>query len=410
MTTSAIPVAEPRRSMPPQSLDFTWVTSDRDLELLRDAWTRLDDGARPGAVFRSWEWQATWWRTLGSTPGRRLAILVGRDATGPRGILPLCIDDAPVARLVPRRRLRFLADDTVGSDYLGLIAPAADHAALAARFAERVASDPGLADADLAQLHDLSDVDPLADILAESFRSAGWARVHTVPRYRCPLARIRPSLEDYLASRPNHFGRQIARKHAELMRQPGFDLRILDRPDEVAASFDALFALHRARWQEDGGSAAFTSPQIEEFHRRSGHLLAERGLTRVGLLTMRGEPVAAAYGFQRGARLDYYQSGMLPEWRRRSVGMVVLVELIRRAHAEGVNEIDFLRGEEPYKGFWATEIRTTHTLVAQRGTVRGRVAAGAQALVAGLRRVARERLPAPALRTLRRIAAGMART
>src|SRR5262245_64705743 len=125
-------------------LSFTWITSERELADLRDAWDALDDGGAPGAIFRSWEWQATWWNSLGKNARRRLSILVARDGGGVRGILPLYVDDAPIARVVPRRRLRFLADDVVGSDYLGLVAPAAEQAELAPLVAARVAADPDL--------------------------------------------------------------------------------------------------------------------------------------------------------------------------------------------------------------------------------------------------------------------------
>src|SRR6185503_5081291 len=94
----------------------------------------------------------------------------------------------------------------------------------------------------------------------------------------------------------------------------------------------------------------------------------ERGAARLGILSIGGEPVAAAYGFKHRGRFAYYQAGLLPAWRRRSAGTVVMVELMRHAAGEGVRELDFLRGDETYKAIWATTARATVAVTARRAT------------------------------------------
>ena len=276
-------------------------------------------------------------------------MLVGRDASGVRGILPLYVEDAPPAPLIPRRRAAFLADGTVGSDYLGLVAPVEDQAALAGEFAHRIAGDPMLGDADLFELHDFLAGDPLAEALDPALRARGWGGVGTHPRYTCPYADLAGGDRDaWLAARKDGFGGQLREKRAKLERSRGFDLTIVQSPDQVAAALEHLFTLHRARWAEQG-SEAFPSARVEEFHRAAGRALAERGWARVCILSAGGEPVAAGYGFARAGRFAYYQAGLKPAWRARSAGTVLLGELVDRAFAEGLGEFDFLRGEEPYK-------------------------------------------------------------
>src|SRR5262245_62002896 len=94
---------------------FEWVLTWSGLEQLRDDWTRLDQGG-PGAIFRSWEWQATWWRQLGDDPGRHraLRVLLAREDGRVTALFPAYVEDAPAGA----RRLRLLADGVVGSDYL----------------------------------------------------------------------------------------------------------------------------------------------------------------------------------------------------------------------------------------------------------------------------------------------------
>jgi len=168
---------------------FTWITREQELDELRAEWHELDDGDGPQVVFRSWEWQATWWKMLGRSRRRELRVLVGREDDGrPRGILPLYVEDAPIARVIPRRRLRLLGDLTVGSDYLGLVAPRADLPHLVPRFAAQVAADPMLRKVDLFELDDVGENDPLAEELPEALDAAGFVDIDMPQRYLCPVA------------------------------------------------------------------------------------------------------------------------------------------------------------------------------------------------------------------------------
>jgi CelD/BcsL family acetyltransferase involved in cellulose biosynthesis len=385
---------------------FSWITRDAELDDLREEWTALDDGDGPHVVFRSWEWQATWWRTLGRSRRRQLRVLVGRDDDGrPRGILPMYVEDAPIARVIPRRRLRLVGDITVGSDYLGLVAPRADVPFLAPQFAARVAGDPELRRVDLLELLDVGEEDALAEELPGALAAAGFLDIETPRRYLCPVASWGDDLDGYLAARPQKFGSQIRRRRQELSRKAGFAVEILERPDDIVRGLEELFRLHHTRWE--GASEAITDSRVEEFHRRSGRLLAERGFARLCLLHLGGRAVAAGYGFLRRGRFAYYQAGLDPEWRRRSAGMVVMVELMRHAAAAGAGELDFLRGDESYKDTWATTSRRTVALRARRATRSALRAARAVALLDELRARVKQVLPEPALAGLRRLRRGM---
>jgi len=306
---------------------------------------------------------------------------------------------------VPRRRLRFLGDLTVGSDYLGLVAPRADAPALGPQFAHQLAGDPLARAAEIVELDDLREGDPFVLELVEALEGAGYADVELPRLHVCPVAEWGGDLEAYLGTRPQKFGSQIRRRRQELSRRPGFRLEVFERPDDVVAGLEDLFRLHRRRWAEEGGSDAIPSPTIEEFHRRSGRLLAERGLARLAVLRLEGAPAAAGYGFLHGRRFSYYQAGLAPEWRRRSAGMVVMVELMRHVAAAGAVELDLLRGDEPYKAIWATTARATCAVRARRATRSAWRAARAALALARLRAGLSAALPEPARVLLRRVRA-----
>ena len=175
------------------NVGFEWVLTAPGLDTLKPDWQRLDVGG-PGAIFRSWEWQATWWRVLGEERRRSLRVLVVREDGRVAAILPLYVEDASAGA----RRLRLLADGVVGSDYLGLVAPPHDAARLAKLIAARLVEDPLLGDVDLIQLNDLAEDDPLASALLET---EGLGEPTSGMRYVCPHARWDEGAAAYLASR-----------------------------------------------------------------------------------------------------------------------------------------------------------------------------------------------------------------
>lgn len=382
------------------SLSYDWVTTPEGLDALRADWTRLA-GERLG-VFRTWEWQRSWWKELGSVGAgfRELRVLVARDRDGVRAILPMYAKDVLVAGLVPRRQLRFIADGVVGSDYLGLVADPGEIDAVAFEVARHLRRDPMLDDIDELRLVDLLDGDPLTAALRCELADA-MPRIGVAARYRCAYARLSGSFDSYLAGRAKGMGQQYKRRLRWLQRQPGFELRLATTPQQVVSDLEHLFALHRLRWSPEGGSQAIPDERVERFHREAARRVAERGWVRLATVFVGGRAVASSYGFACGTGFSYYQGGLDPEWRQRSVGTVALGALVERAYAESATEFDFLRGDESYKRMWADHWRSTHAVHADRFGPLDRLAQKFDALELRARRHLGTRLPAPAVARLR---------
>jgi CelD/BcsL family acetyltransferase involved in cellulose biosynthesis len=348
------------------------------IDALAPAYELLGDERHPGAVFRSFAWQAVWCRHFGA--GRALHALLVRDGDALIGLLPLY--RAPTA-LGPE--LRLVGDGVVGSDYLGPICRPGDEAKVAAACAAALARAPRV------DLRGLSDADPLARVLLSSARAEKSAGAP------CPFVRVDGSFERYLAARPLGTGAQLRRRRRWLSERPGYRFEAHADAGAVACALEPFFALHAARWAlDERGSQAIDTPAVAAFHRDAARALAERGWARLYLLCVEGAPRAALYGFSCGGRLVYYQSGHDPQWRRRSVGSVLLGLVLERAFADGLREVDLLHGDEPYKRRWATDERRL-CRVTSRGPgalpwLRERVRAAAVAL----RRAGRSALP-PAL-------------
>jgi CelD/BcsL family acetyltransferase involved in cellulose biosynthesis len=355
------------------------------IDALAPTYETLWDPSHPGAVFRSFAWQAVWWRHFRA--GRTLHALVARDGDEPVGLLPLY--RAPTA-LGPE--LRLLGDGVVGSDYLGLLCRPDDAPRVAAACAAALAPFPRV------DLRGLARPDPLASALV------GAAHAVIVDDAPCPYVRIDGPFESYLAGRPDGTGTQFRRRRRWLERQPGYRFEVHAHPKAVTHALEPFFELHAARWALDAaGSQAIDSPAVTTFHRDAARALAERGWARLYLLHVEGAPRAALYGFLCGDRFVYYQSGHEPAWRRRSVGSVLLGLVLEQAFSDGLREVDLLHGDEPYKRRWATDERRL-CRVTSRGPgawpwLRDRARAAALAL----RRAGRAALPPGLIDASRRV-------
>jgi CelD/BcsL family acetyltransferase involved in cellulose biosynthesis len=306
---------------------------------LNDVWMTLADPLHPGAAFRSAAWLAPWWKS--HSHGHAAHILIARRGTRPVALLPLYREG---------RRYRLMGDGVVGSDYLGVIA----HRENLDEASRILAFHLATLDADEVELDGLDADDPFINALGAAF----GPRVAVEPRYLCPRIELRQSFSSYLHALPDGIGEQWHRRKKWLEKRAGYRLDVLRSPAEVAAGMESLLALHRRRWEIEGGSDGIT-PAVEEFHRDAARRLAALGWAVLFLLHAEGAPRAALYGFRHGDRFAFYQSGHEPEWRPRSVGTVLLGHTIRWAADQGCSEYDFLRGDEPYKLKWANGARRT---------------------------------------------------
>jgi hypothetical protein len=86
-------------------------------------------------------------------------------------------------------------------------------------------------------------------------------------------------------------------------------------------------------------------------------------------LVSNGLVVATVMAFEVAGRVSLYQSARLTDARWRDATTVLLAAIIDDACDRGFGEVDFLRGEESYKGRFAPSRREIVRLVAGTGFV-----------------------------------------
>ncbi len=384
----------------------SWVKVDevRDaasFAALREEWDRLLEISDAG-IFNAWGWLYPWYRRLaGST---ELRILTARDRDGRLvGLFPLRLETRRVlGRKV--RRLSFLGERRVGSDYLDLIAARGYEGPVARALA--TALRDGAGGWDVLDLLDLDDASTTPAILREVFRELN---VRRSARMVCPWERFEQGETFDAFLKRTRRRDNFLRRRKWLEKQAGYRVEITTRPEELARPLAEFFRLHALRWDLEGGSSGITGPEVEAFHRDATWALAEGGKLRLYTMWLGEKAVASVYGIVHGDTFSYYQAGYDPEFRDKSVGLVLVGATFEDALKRGLREYDFLRGPETYKSDWVAKTRTT---VAVRvvpsigpGAWMDAVDQGARDVRGVLKRV----LPVTALERLRRLRAASGR-
>ena len=343
----------PNTALNPAGMTLALVRNPEAFFAMRAEWDdlMLESNA---AVFNSWEWLYPWYKHMGR--GRDLRILTARDETGRLvGVMPLCLQRMWMGGRT-LRRLAFLGETHLGSDYLDIIARRDCEQEVTAAFVRALKRSSRTWD--VLDLLDVNSQSLTLRALRDAFEQGEYC-VEVSPRSICPCETFKPSetFDGFLRRTKRRANYRRRKKWLE--QQPGYRITCETEPENVSKALDELMRLHALRWAVEGGSEAINSAKVIAFHRDATRLLAERGLIRMFVMEVEGRAVASVYGIVHNATFHYYQSGRDPEWHSKSVGLVLVGETFRSSLEAGLRSYDFLQGEEHFKSEWTSDHKET---------------------------------------------------
>ncbi len=333
---------------PPSLLDVT------QLNGWAAQWDQLvDSSPLPSPFLRSW------WLTGAGGPRRHFLLVV--DGAHLLGGLAL-------EKRHPMLSVRMMGDGSLCPDHLDLLAAPGHEAAVVSLLRDWLCR-PG------ERLLDLKGI-RAGSLLAEALPG----RVRREPMTVAPFTALPDSPEAYRASLPKQFRRNL-RVSAKRLAAEGVAHRTI-RGRAIRQRLDTLRELHRSQW----GSRSRFLPVFDRFAAGfTGGCAADEVV--VHELGKHDLVVATVTAFEVAGRVSLYQSGRLTGRRWRDATTVLLAAIIDDACARGFNEVDFLRGDEPYKGRFTRNHREMLRLVAGQGVL-GRVGCVTQAATSQARQTA----------------------
>lgn len=158
------------------------------------------------------------------------------------------------------------------------------------------------------------------------------------------------SWAQYLAARPGVLRETVRRRLGKAERDPELRFALIDGPGGLEAGIAAFEDVYARSWKEPEPFPTFNAALI----RRTAAL----GLLRLGLLFLRGQPVAAQFWIVENRRATVLKLAHDEAHKSISPGTVLTAMTIRLLlDRGGVDELDFGRGDDPYKRQWARERR-----------------------------------------------------
>ncbi len=298
-------------------------------------------------VFVSWEWLRSYFASM---RGRWSVLAVSRDAT----YVGFCVLVETGLALGPLRIYRELA--------LGAY-PTADYGAIVAEEGDDIVTEIARAidnmPWDLFRACNLRDA-RVAKIAAQ-LRSLG-NRVSEEPRNACRFVPLPASWEEYDARNRSSDKRYLNRR-----RNQWRDARLVEADATTVDEYiEALLRMHHGRWRSN----------LHKARRTYGKLFREaydRGCCRISvLLNADRRPLAAQAAFVDAERRSWgvYMLAYDRRAGKGSPGIGMLAKALERAIDQGFAEYDFLRGDEPYKARFGTQVRLLENYIARRRSAR----------------------------------------
>lgn len=324
------------------------VTHLSEFAALADEWNALLEKCPSNSIFLTWEWLFTRWKYL---PERRhLHIVTVREQGRLIAVAPLAIRPWQFRRLLPFRTFAFLGMDAVGSDYQDIFIDMA-HEAKALSELARYFSEHRL----IVEFSRVKRASAQVKGLASPLAQCGWRQFDNAADV-CPYIELRgETWVSYLAHLGAEHRYNVNRRLRNLSKQGTVDFIQVQTDAERIDALQLLVALHNLRWRERGGSGAFASQALRDFHDEFSRIALARGWLRLFVLRLDGKPVAVWYGFYHDSVFHFYQSGFDTQFNKFSVGLVIMALAIQRAIAEGARGLDLLLGDESYKFLWARQ-------------------------------------------------------
>ncbi len=353
---------------------------------LKPEWSDLLESSTSACLFLTWEWLHTWWKHLAE--GRQASILAVRRGSSLAAIAPFCVRLPSLSRARLFSIHEFLGSGNAGSDYLDFIVRRGFEPEARQAFASYLASERLTFD-----WTQLKRGGCFASGVASILGEMGW-KVSEMKTNTCPFIVLAGrSWESYLSSLSSEHRYNFNRKWKRINRDYVVQFDEVRTEEQCRESIDLVVTLHNMRWRERGGSDAFHTRGLVEFHRELSQIALKRGWLRLYVLRLNGKPAASLYGFLYHRTFYFYQSGFDATYDKYSVGLITMGLAIKRAIEEGAEEFDLLHGNEPYKSHWSNSNRELGRLELYPPGTHGWLYRSSVELERASRRIARRVLP-----------------
>ena len=175
----------------------------------------------------------------------------------------------------------------------------------------------------------------------------------------CPYLTLPGSTEELLKNLSESFRINLQRYMRKLQRDRG-KVNLIEYHETMTLdkAMQIFFRIHQLRWTAKGESGAFKDQAFRNLFMDSAKLLAEKDWLRLYFLTVDNKPAATMFALEYNKKMYYNISGFNPSYSAYGVGNLLILKILEECITKGIEEFDFMQGDEPYKFKWTKKYRT----------------------------------------------------
>ncbi|WP_019905755.1 GNAT family N-acetyltransferase [Methylobacterium sp. 77] len=330
------------------------VRSPERLAAVETAWTDLWQRAG-GLVFQSHAWIQAWWTTAPDRERRALLIVLAWRGDRLEAVLPLA---------TCRRRgvllLEWAAKDH--ADYGDALLAPGDDSAVIGRMWEHLLAAGGF---DLIYVNRMLPNAKIRALLGPAQREAAGLHPNHRSEASSRVVGSWRSGQEWFDGQSKKMRQNYRRGQKFLSEQGPLRFRLVGPDESIEPILERLAALKR-KWLDGRAleSALFDegTPALPALVR----VLAETGLLHLFVLECDGVVIAVSVNFVQAGSMMAFVTTYDPDFERGSPGMVLMMDYIQWSIDHGYRTIDFLCGDESFKGRFATETVTLDSVMGSR--------------------------------------------
>jgi CelD/BcsL family acetyltransferase involved in cellulose biosynthesis len=356
------------------------------LVALEQEWDELFERACIEHPFLRHGWISAWWRSFGG--GKQLYVIAVRAGETLVALAPLMRSRAFMYG-VPLWRMESIANvHTPRFDFV--IAKDSEEAYRA--ILDHLHHDAPRWDVlMLPELAETSRTVPLLGHLATSshLRTGMWV-AGASPRIGIPRS------FDAFWARLSAKHRRTLRNRLQRVAQLGdFALEVVGDDEHLECALRDGMRLEAAGWKGEAGTAIALHEDLRRFYAQVAESAARAGSLRLLFLKIGERRVAFGYCVRQGRALYLLKSGYDPEYAACSPFKVLLLLAIEAAAREGIEVIDLLGCDDPWKRAWTDQLVERRWLFLFRRSLRAQLVYFAKIVAAPWLRRVRAALSAP---------------
>ncbi len=293
--------------------------------------------------FLALEYLHAWWETRGGgewPQDSELVVITATENNRLIGVAPLFF----TKNLDGRPALMFLGAIEV-SDFLDFLVRKSDLSEFLSGLLDFLEISTNLPPWEVLDLHNILEDSPTLPALAAEAQRRGWDHEQMVLQ-PSPFIPLPGDFDAYLAQidkKQRHEIRRKLRNVEQSLAEPGY--YTVTNAETLTAETQAFIDMMA---QDPIKKNFLTDAMVSHIH-KTAQVAFDKGWLHLAFFTLDGNKAAGNFSFIYKNRLWLYNSAWEWDYREFSPGWVLLTHLLQWATENGIEEFDFMRGDEDYK-------------------------------------------------------------